>query len=322
MSILQISSNNPKFSYIIKKNPEAPMQVRTMRQGLIFGWYSSEKNFNIFFRDGDNKISYVQNQDEQFEYLNVSRYNSPLFVLNTITEFFDYNFKKQDTDDVDGYKNTIYINLIEARLTRYIDFFRREFKDITIDYEEVAHKSLRLRITTEKSIHYLINITNLLALFLSFVSKIYMDINDGMVKKYIDCMNRLDTPYFIRYLFKRNLLSRRKLFEKFKENLEDCQHYDINFTFSDNLHQRKMEINNHLSFENPIIDIGCGEGNYVFSLAKKLDDKPYYAIDIDEEKNNLYIHWLNVNEKKLNGETVEAKYICGNFEKWVRRITE
>jgi multicomponent Na+:H+ antiporter subunit E len=46
------------------------------------------------------------------------------------------------------------------------------------------------------------------------------------------------------------------------------------------------------------------------------------TVDIDEEKNNLYIHWINVNEKKLNGETVEAKYICGNFEKWIRRITE
>jgi len=46
------------------------------------------------------------------------------------------------------------------------------------------------------------------------------------------------------------------------------------------------------------------------------------SVDIDEEKNNLYIHWINVNEKKLKGETVETKYICGNFEKWIRRITE
>lgn len=46
------------------------------------------------------------------------------------------------------------------------------------------------------------------------------------------------------------------------------------------------------------------------------------TVDIDEEKNNLYIHWINVNEKKLKGETVETKYICGNFEKWIRRITE
>lgn len=46
------------------------------------------------------------------------------------------------------------------------------------------------------------------------------------------------------------------------------------------------------------------------------------SVDIDEEKNNLYIHWINVNEKKLKGEIVETKYICGNFEKWIRRITE
>jgi len=46
------------------------------------------------------------------------------------------------------------------------------------------------------------------------------------------------------------------------------------------------------------------------------------SVDIDEEKNDLHIHWINVDEKKLKGDTVDVKYVCGNFEKWVRRITE
>jgi len=46
------------------------------------------------------------------------------------------------------------------------------------------------------------------------------------------------------------------------------------------------------------------------------------SVDIDEEKNDLYIHWINVKEDVLKGDSVDCKYICGNFAKWVRRITE
>ncbi len=46
------------------------------------------------------------------------------------------------------------------------------------------------------------------------------------------------------------------------------------------------------------------------------------SVDIDEDKNDLYIHWINVNEEALKGESVDCKYICGNFDKWIRRIAE
>ena len=46
------------------------------------------------------------------------------------------------------------------------------------------------------------------------------------------------------------------------------------------------------------------------------------SVDIDEEKNDLYIHWINVKEDTLNGDFVDCKYICGSFDKWIRRIAE
>jgi multicomponent Na+:H+ antiporter subunit E len=46
------------------------------------------------------------------------------------------------------------------------------------------------------------------------------------------------------------------------------------------------------------------------------------TVDIDEDKNDLYIHWINVNERALKGKSVDCNYICGNFNKWVRRIAE
>ncbi len=46
------------------------------------------------------------------------------------------------------------------------------------------------------------------------------------------------------------------------------------------------------------------------------------SVDIDEDTNDLYIHWINVDTKALENKPVECKYICGNFPKWVRRIAE
>jgi len=46
------------------------------------------------------------------------------------------------------------------------------------------------------------------------------------------------------------------------------------------------------------------------------------TVDIDEENNDLYIHWINVKKEALDKKPVDCKYICGNFPKWVRRIAE
>ena len=46
------------------------------------------------------------------------------------------------------------------------------------------------------------------------------------------------------------------------------------------------------------------------------------SVDIDEDKNDLYIHWINVKKEALKKKPVDCKYICGNFPKWIRRIAE
>jgi len=46
------------------------------------------------------------------------------------------------------------------------------------------------------------------------------------------------------------------------------------------------------------------------------------SVDIDEEDNNLYIHWINVKEEALKKTPVDCKYVCASFPKWVRRVAE
>ncbi|MEM0493534.1 MAG: Na+/H+ antiporter subunit E [Candidatus Thermoplasmatota archaeon] len=46
------------------------------------------------------------------------------------------------------------------------------------------------------------------------------------------------------------------------------------------------------------------------------------SVDVDEESNDLYVHWINVDERSLESKPVDYHYICGSFPDWVRRIAE
>lgn len=46
------------------------------------------------------------------------------------------------------------------------------------------------------------------------------------------------------------------------------------------------------------------------------------SVDVDEDKNDLYVHWINVKKEALEKKPVDCKYICGNFPNWIRRIAE
>lgn len=46
------------------------------------------------------------------------------------------------------------------------------------------------------------------------------------------------------------------------------------------------------------------------------------SVDIDENNNDLYVHWINVDKKAIQKKPVDCKYVCGDFPKWIRRIAE
>jgi len=46
------------------------------------------------------------------------------------------------------------------------------------------------------------------------------------------------------------------------------------------------------------------------------------TVDIDEDSNDLYIHWINVKDEALKKKPVDCKYVCAGFVKWIRRIAE
>lgn len=282
MAIVQLKSTNPKFTFLIKKNPVTGMQLRPVRQGLAYGWYSDDATYNVYFKDADNELSYKQNESESFEYLNVSRFNTPLFSLNAINEFFSTPFKAQDDRDEEGYEHSFFINLVHVERVHYIEFFEKHLKDYSFSLRLQAHKSYSLTITTYKSLYHLLHVVSVLSLFLSMFGDEYIDISESILDKYIRSLNVIDAPFYIRSLFARNFLTSRERFKKYKEYIEQTDRYSIGLEYGGTAMQRRSYISSVLPFNKPIVDIGCGEGFYAIPFAGKMENA-YYAVDVVEE---------------------------------------
>lgn len=283
MAIVQLQSTNPDFSYVIEKNPATGMIVKSVRKGKSFGWFSDEGTYNVFFKDSENEISYPESRDQKFEYLNQTRYNSPLFPLNSVADFFNSASKKKHEKDEEGYEHTFFVNTVRAKHVRYLEYFQIHLPEFELMFEEVAHKTYSVRIRTNLGVYELLNFVNVLFLNLGFISEEYIDMNDETIEKFTKSIQAINAPFYIRYLFVRNLLVSKQKFRKYKGELEMCNHYPITFAFGGTSTQRRDFITNELHFDKPILDIGCGSGFYALPFSKKIADKNYYAIDIDPE---------------------------------------
>lgn len=284
MAFLQIGSTNPKFSFILKKNPSSGPLVRSLREGHLFGYYSNDnKIFNCFFRDSDTEISYKRFKDEEFEYVNPSRYNAPEFILDGVSEFLEHIIKKENEFDVEGYDNFLMINMINIK-RKYLDIFKRYFKDITFEEEEICGSNFRLKFSTKGTLKFLISFVQLFAFF-NLMRNRYL--SEDEVSKYNKQLTKTKAPYFIKYIFKVGALRDRNNFYKCKKSLEENSFGNeiIEFKYGYAHEQRIDAVEALLDFKRSIIDFGCGNGDFVKRLNHRLEksNKRYYAIDKDDE---------------------------------------
>jgi 2-polyprenyl-3-methyl-5-hydroxy-6-metoxy-1,4-benzoquinol methylase len=273
MALMQLTSNNPKLSFIIKKNPASGMNIMEHKSGHLFGWYSPNcQTYNVWFKDKLKANSYG---DQDFN--NTLQYSSPMFVLDGINNFFTENLKKHHEADTREFTNTLTVNLVAFAQTKILNNFIAHFTDYHFTVTEIGHCK-KISITTNKSIHELINLTALLfALFELRKTDIYVDAS--LLQKYIHCLNRVNAPYFVRYLFKMYLLRNGNDFKEVQPILEDNGKYQL--TFGDNYLARVRATESVINFDLPVVDIGCGEGKFLKFLSPKVPK--YLAVDKDLE---------------------------------------
>ncbi len=299
MAIFQLTSNNPEFSQVIRKHPKGGMRSSSIKLGNAFGWYSQKNQaYNLYFRDAENEVSFKTSEEESFEYLNVSRYNSPLFYNHALKEFFASATKSKQEKDDSGFKNGCTLNLIRLKRPNLVERVKDYFKgyEIKIIPHEGLNKDFTIHIQTKQSLYELLNFVDLLCLFIAALNKEWFYTDASLLKKYLSALNLVDAPYFFRYVFKLHLLWRKKDFKQFKSLLEKSESQSIQMSFGTNLQARKRFVDGHIDLEKPIFDVGCGEGYYTLNYAKHTEQK-IHAVDIDEEV--LEILQKKAEKKKL-----------------------
>ncbi|WP_086350033.1 class I SAM-dependent methyltransferase [Candidatus Enterococcus clewellii] len=316
MAIIKLSSTNPALSYILYKNPASGIQLRRIRKGMGYGWYHGEQKYLAYFTDqGTTALSFRPNREEEFHYLNVSQYQAPLVYLALITEFFDHPLKLQEQDS-NGFEHCLELPFIAIKREHFLLFFQRQFPDIQFEYTELmpGHGSLVLH--TMRPLHDLLHTTQLFLLFQALFAKEFLDESDTLIQKYVHSLNAVDAPFYIRNLFVRNFMGRRNYFNRFIEEASATTRYTIDFSFGGTGLQRRNLAESLLTFDYPILDVGCGEGFYIAAFSKQLGSLPYYAIDIDPEV-------LATAQQRAEKKELENVTFYSSLENWEKlTITE
>lgn len=281
MGILLTKSTNPDFSYVLFKNPNSGMICKNLRKGTSFGWYGKEDTYLVYFKDSHNDVSYSKNDKIDFEYNDLTRYNSPVFVLNVLNDYFSSTFKKLHELDTVGFENSVVLNLEVQRINLIKNMFYRT-EGIDISYENLGGNNYNITIKTKDTLNKLFNFLNVYCLFIGIIDDYWINMNEEMLKKYVKSLNEINANYYMRYLFQLKVIVSKKLFNTVKDELENLCDMKLELNFGSTADWRRDFVFDNLNLENDILDVGCGEGFYSLPLAKKLPNNIVNSIDIDE----------------------------------------
>ena len=243
MAILHLKSGNKDLSFVIQKNPASGMFVKSLKMGALFCYYplyegvTNEQEYLVYFKDASDKITYKRHPDEQFEYLNSSKYTDARFINDAIQDVLHACREgKGDSPKYDVPCNhSVMFNVVETQF-KTIDIFRRYFNhEIEIDAVEISKDNYKMTFTTERKmkLQYLLQVINLFGVFAQLNSPTYTYVTEDLVKKYIRIINDIDAPYFIRYLMKIRMCRNEKTFEQVKTDLSTSNKANIVMQYGD-----------------------------------------------------------------------------------------
>lgn len=295
MAIMHLKSTNDNLSFVLQKNPASGMFIKNCRAGLLFAFFpkfggvSSKTEYVIHFRDSADEISYKRHPDENFEYLNSSKYNDARFINDAIQEILHSAREgKGDSATYDVPANhEIVFTLCETQY-KTIDIFKRYFQDVEITSTEVSkdNYSLSFKSNEPMKLQRLLMVVNLFGVFAWLNSPTYSYFTEDLVKKYVRIANEIDAPYFIKYLIKVRMCRSESKFITMKEELEKSNRYSIKMDAGDTHDMRISWIKLLIDCTRPIVDIGTGiDFRYLKIFAPRLKDANlmYYAIERDDD---------------------------------------
>jgi 2-polyprenyl-3-methyl-5-hydroxy-6-metoxy-1,4-benzoquinol methylase len=291
MSILKIGSNNPKLSYILSKNPAT---IRTsgepftkpIRRGNAYGWFSKpdDSEFKLFFKDSDTEVSFANNQE--FEYLDQSRYNSPYAPIALITSCLATALKTPSEFDIPEFSSYAEFTIKVSNKAFSSAFIQHSAGIMDFELKEIAGSVLRIKITGNSVQDVLNMVVSYCLIQCLHDSNCWVDLNQQTIEFFLRALNRIKAPYFIRYIFNRSVFRDKNTFNKYRSEL---QLPDTVMNFGDTQRHRYDAIRKELpgSLDRELIDIGCGELYYTKRMAKNYSHVHAYDADPEIAENNV-----------------------------------
>lgn len=286
---MRITSTNPNFSYIISKNPSSPCFVTKMREGyLIAGFDKNDKQSYIAsFVEEQGPIS-LFSPDKSY----ISTAHCPMFYLNTLSNLFRSCMNKKH--ELDVYSDDKGIQYDCSVSIPFMPLSNKDLLCIQYQYKEMKVEitqwpntnKYRLTLSHKGTTVYEMLHTVQALLFVALINEEgYLNYNtDGFLDKYINSCQIAGLPYSFIYRIKENYLVKRDAFDKYKEDLEKSFIGRLNAfsLFLDNgdlLSSRRRWVESQVIEDMPLVDLGCGTGNYVY-LSRRVPK--YVPIDIDQ----------------------------------------
>jgi len=317
MVFLQISSTNPKLGYVIKKNPNSLPIIKQLKSGFAFGYYTHVENkileneYNIYFQEKTNNVSYKESDDENMDYTDKMRFMAPQCVLDLLDSFLNTTLRTlAPEDEINIFNHKFTINLIwikQSSFRLFISVLDSLVNTMDINYlcTNKGENTYSLEISTKQSIKFLLNVVQVLVIFINLKNKIWPQI----IPDSINAKLKVSLPLIVNnipYRFAYVLLSSidNKTFKMLAPHLKTP---NITY-FYGRLSERRFgfvltEISRSKQINN-IIDIGAGEGKYLDILNKiKMNTKNinYWCLDIDPVMiKKLEAKKLKMSEFKIN----------------------
>jgi small RNA 2'-O-methyltransferase len=272
-------SENKDLSWLLMKNPESIPLCKNIRKGAGIGWYDSPQSYNLAFFEGGKVVSFPKNEQETVSYMYEGEYCDPNCALSLITEFLrDVAAKDRSEKDV-VCENKITINSIRLKRGKIIDALIRHFKDyeFKITPTESWENFVELEVSNHGYFQDLMCLVLTVLLLLSVDDGMFMTGKEDMIKKYLLIMNKVNAPYYIRFMLKVKCIH-GKVFDKLKDllNTDECS-----FVKGDTQQNRIDYVAQFINEGDTVVDWGCGSGQHSKRIAKVADQ--YIGFDINED---------------------------------------
>ena len=294
MATLKVHSSSETFSFVIRKNPASGMIAKSIRKGTAFGWFRDPNTYCVAFFDGMDEISFAKKRNQEFAFLDQTRYNAPLFLSTALREFFQTALRKHNKEqDLQGSFHSLEVSSIEIermeifeKLVPCFDGFRIEALPIPHEHgteeQEKRYSNYSLKVSTEtRTLHELLNLGYLLGYLIATCSHVDFQVEQNILLRLIEACNLLDAPYFVKHLIKTGCVHTMEDFRKVEAALNVSKTERLRFSPSTNANERFLWVRSQLPRDIDILDFGCGEGRF-FPLSKRIPSSTYYAVERNE----------------------------------------